>query len=126
MDKLERAIQRAEEMFFGECDPMDSEHIFAVVFLCSWSGPVPAIVLFTKFDALTTVAVGKLPSADRQLPLRRRLSMAKPLVEDIFNHPDVCGRLSRMRYAPKAFVRVGGSRSISRVHAVAGTRYLSI
>ncbi|KAF8557126.1 hypothetical protein OG21DRAFT_1373904, partial [Imleria badia] len=36
MDKLDRAIQRSEEMFFDECDP----------------GNVPIMVLFTKFDAL--------------------------------------------------------------------------
>ena len=38
MDKLNRAIQRAEEMFFGECDPGNSELIFIMDLLSSWSG----------------------------------------------------------------------------------------
>jgi hypothetical protein len=39
MDKLNRAIQRAEEMFFGECDPGNSEFVvFLVVDLSSLSG----------------------------------------------------------------------------------------
>jgi len=41
MDKLDRAIQRSEEMFFDECDTRN----------------VPVIVLFTKFDALLAVAM---------------------------------------------------------------------
>ncbi|KAF8554369.1 hypothetical protein OG21DRAFT_1509030 [Imleria badia] len=48
MDKLDRAIQHSEEMFFDECDP----------------GNVPVVVLFTKFDALRAVALGKLAPAD--------------------------------------------------------------
>jgi hypothetical protein len=31
MDNLERAIQRSEEMFFGECDPGNSELVFIMV-----------------------------------------------------------------------------------------------
>ncbi|KAF8547760.1 hypothetical protein OG21DRAFT_1489936 [Imleria badia] len=92
MDKLHRAIQRSEEMFFDECDP----------------GNVPVVVLFTKFDALRTVALGQLAPADRQLPLQDRLSKAEPLIEEIFNRANAWGRLSQMKHAPKSYVKIGG------------------
>ncbi|KAI9455615.1 hypothetical protein HD554DRAFT_2178398 [Boletus coccyginus] len=88
MDELDRAIQRAEERFFKECDPGN--------------------VLFTKFDALLPVALGKLAPADRQLPLRERMSMAGSLIEGIFNRADVWGRLTQLTYPPKACVRIRG------------------
>ncbi|KAF8119954.1 hypothetical protein EV363DRAFT_1194050 [Boletus edulis] len=92
MDKLDRAIQQAEEVFFEECDP----------------GNVPVVVLFTKFDALLPVALGKLAPADRRLPLQERLLKARPLIEEIFARADVWGRLANMKYAPKSCVRLGG------------------
>ncbi|KAN0078393.1 hypothetical protein V8E55_010450 [Tylopilus felleus] len=92
MDKLDRAIQRSEEKFFDECDP----------------GNVPIIVLFTKFDALLTVAMGKLASADRQLPLSQRRLKAEALIEGIFHEVDVPGCLTQTKYAPKSYVQIGG------------------
>ena len=71
-----------------------------------WS--VPIVVLFTKFDALLPVAVGKLAPADRQLPKQERLLKAKLLIEGIFNAADVWGRLSKMTYPPKSCVRLEG------------------
>ncbi|KAN0101187.1 hypothetical protein V8E55_001171 [Tylopilus felleus] len=91
MDKLDRAIQRSEEKFFDECDP----------------GGVPIVVLFTKFDALLTVAMGKLAPTDRKLPLPQRRSKAEALIEGIFHEADVQGRLSRRNYAPKSYVQIG-------------------
>ncbi|KAF8549895.1 hypothetical protein OG21DRAFT_534794 [Imleria badia] len=91
MDKLDRAIQRSEEMFFEECD--------------TWN--IPVVVVFTKFDALRAVAVGKLAPADRRLPLQERVVKAKPLIEGIFNSADVWGRLACMKHAPKSSVRIG-------------------
>ena len=38
MDKLDRAVQRAEEKFFDECDPGNSELIFIIVVMSSSSG----------------------------------------------------------------------------------------
>ncbi|KAI9459530.1 hypothetical protein HD554DRAFT_2029220 [Boletus coccyginus] len=93
MDEHGRTIQRAEEMFFGECDP----------------GNVPVVVLFTKFDALLPVAIGKLTPADRRLPLQERLSRAKELIEGIFNTTDVWDRLARMTHPPKSCVRIEGA-----------------
>ena len=69
---------------------------------------VPVVVLFTKFDALLPVALGKLLPADRQLPLQERLSKAKSLVEGIFNGANVWGRLSYMIYPPRGCVRIEG------------------
>ncbi|KAI9462108.1 hypothetical protein HD554DRAFT_1475667 [Boletus coccyginus] len=93
MDKLDRAIQRSEEKFFEECDP----------------GNVPVVVLFTKFDALLPVALGKLAPADRRLPAQERLSKAEALIEGIFNEADVWGRLGQLTYSPKSCVRIRGA-----------------
>ena len=69
---------------------------------------VPVVVLFTKFDALLPVALGKLAPADRRLPLQERLSKAEPLIEGIFDRADVWGRLAQLKYAPKSLVKIGG------------------
>ena len=68
-----------------------------------WS--VPIVVLFTKFDALLPVALGKLA---RQLPRTERLSKAKALIEGIFNTADVWGRLAKLKYPPTSCVRIEG------------------
>ena len=67
---------------------------------------VPVVVLFTKFDALLPVALGKLEIGDRRLPLQERLLKTKPLVEGIFNRACVWDRLSHMRYPPKSYVQI--------------------
>ena len=69
---------------------------------------VPVVVLFTKFDALLPVALGKLVPADRRLPLQERLSKARPLVEGIFKRADVWGRLSHLVYPPRSCVQIEG------------------
>ena len=69
---------------------------------------VPIVVLFTKFDALVPVAMGKLAPADRQLPIQERVFKAKLLVGGIFNQANVWGRLSNMTYPPKSCVRLAG------------------
>jgi hypothetical protein len=79
-----------------------------------WS--VPVVVLFTKFDALVPVALGKLEPADRQLPIRERVVKAKTLIEGIFNNADVWGRLSKMKYSPKSCVRIEGCVMFSFIH----------
>jgi len=69
---------------------------------------VPVVVLFTKFDALLAVALGKLVPSDRRLPPQERLSKAQALVEGIFNRADVWGRLTQRTHAPKSWVQIGG------------------
>ena len=70
-----------------------------------WSVP---IVVFTKFDALVPVALGKIEPTDRRLPIQERVLKAKELVEGIFNKADVWGRLSKMTHPPKSSVRIEG------------------
>ena len=110
MDKLDRAIQRSEEMFFDECDPGNGELSPATtaLSLIPVTCLVPVVVLFTKFDALLPVALRKLAPVDRQLPLQERLSKAEPLIEGIFNKANVWSRLAQLKHAPKSFVRLGG------------------
>ncbi|KAN0084355.1 hypothetical protein V8E55_007859 [Tylopilus felleus] len=52
--------------------------------------------------------MGKLVSADRQLPLPQRRSKAEALIEGIFYEADVWGRLTQMKYTPKSYVQIGG------------------
>jgi len=92
MDKLDRAIQCSEEMFFDECD---TRH-------------VPVIVLFTKFDALLAVAMGKITTGDQKLPREEKVAKAHELIDGIFDNANVWGRLSQMNHAPKYGVRIGG------------------
>ena len=66
------------------------------------------MVLFTKFDALVPVALGKLSPADRQLPIQERLVKAESFIEGIFDKADVWGRLSKMTHPPKSCVRLEG------------------
>ena len=71
-----------------------------------WS--VPIVVLFTKFDALLPVALGKLEPGDRRLPIQERVLKANALIEGIFSKADVWGRLFKMTYPPNSHVRIGG------------------
>ena len=67
---------------------------------------VPVVVLFTKFDALRPLAMAKMTPADLKLPLRERLSKAKPLTEEVFGEANIWGRLSKMTYPPKSSIRI--------------------
>ena len=105
MEKIDRAIQRSEEKFFGECDPGNSElDSLGFLELMIWS--VPVVVLFTKFDALRPLALAKLTAADLKLSLREKLSKAKPLMEEVFSEANIWGRLSEMTYPPKSSIRI--------------------
>jgi hypothetical protein len=106
MDKLDRAIQRSEEMFFNECDTNNGECIFCQEFLKLTTCPVPVIVLFTKFDALLAVAMSGMRG--RKLPIQEKVAEAHELINEIFNNANVWGRLSQLRHAPKYTVRIGG------------------
>ena len=69
---------------------------------------VPIVMLFTKFDALVPVALGKLAPVDRKLPIQERLVKAKSLIDGIFDRADVWGRLSKMIHPPKCYVCIEG------------------
>ena len=92
---------------------------------------VPVVVLFTKFDALLPVAMGKLSRADRRLPLQDRVPKAEPLIEEIFNRADAWGRLSQMKHAPKSCVKIGGLYNIfpnicARSHFILNGRHAQV
>jgi len=92
MDKLDRAIQRSEEMFFNGCDTRN----------------VPVIVLFTKFDALLAVAMSKLSNDDQKLSKEKKVARAHELVDGIFENANIWGRLCQLNHAPKCSVLIGG------------------
>jgi hypothetical protein len=81
--------------------------------LTAW--PVPVIVLFTKFDALLAVAMGELSGNVRKLPIQEKVAKAHELTDGIFNNADVWGRLSKLKYAPKYSVQIGGIILFSNV-----------
>jgi hypothetical protein len=66
---------------------------------------VPVIAVFTKFDALSAVALGKL----RKIPgLTRKdqFERTPKLVEEIFVTANIWGRLCGTRHPPKNYVRL--------------------
>jgi len=97
MDKLDRAIQCSEEMFFNECDTKN----------------VPVIVLFTKFDALLAVAMSKLSNGDSKLQREEKIAKAHGLMDEIFDNANIWGRLSQLNHAPKFNVRIRGMHNSS-------------
>jgi hypothetical protein len=44
----------------------------------------------------------------RKLPIDEKITKAHELIDGIFNNADVWGRLSKLKYAPKYSVRIGG------------------
>ena len=112
MEKIDRAIQRSEEKFFEECDPGNSE-LDSLWLLELMIPSVPVVVLFTKFDALRPLAMAKMTPADLKLPLRERLSKAKPLTEEVFGEANIWGRLCKMTYPPKSSIRIERESHVS-------------
>ncbi|KAJ8581427.1 hypothetical protein M405DRAFT_624002 [Rhizopogon salebrosus TDB-379] len=89
MDEYHRAITTAEERFFSECD----------------TNNVLVIAVFTKFDALSAVALGEL----RKIPgLTRKdvFERTPKRVEEIFAKANIWGRLCGTRHPPEDYVRL--------------------
>ena len=66
---------------------------------------VPVIAVFTKFDALSAVALGEL----RRTPGLTRNDIFKRTperVEEIFVDANIWGRLCETRHPPKSYVRL--------------------
>jgi hypothetical protein len=66
---------------------------------------VPVIAVFTKFDALSSVALGQL----RKIPglTRKDIFEGTPKrVEEIFTNANIWGRLCETRHPPKDCVRL--------------------
>jgi len=108
MDDYVRGVTRAQEMFFNERDtgngspiPRPAVHIaFAHDFLTI----VAVVVLFTKFDALLPIARRKLGRAARRTHPEQRLSMAKALVEQIFQEAGIWRRICQLEHVPNGYV----------------------
>ncbi|KAJ8585626.1 hypothetical protein M405DRAFT_824657 [Rhizopogon salebrosus TDB-379] len=89
MDECHRAITTAEERFFSECD----------------TNNVPVIAVFTKFDALSAVALGKLRRI-QGLTRKDQFERTPKLVEEIFTNANIWGRLCGTRHPPKNYVQL--------------------
>ncbi|KAJ8581797.1 hypothetical protein M405DRAFT_831837 [Rhizopogon salebrosus TDB-379] len=89
MDEHHRAITTAEEWFFSECD----------------TNNVPVIVVFTKFDALSAVALGELRKSPG-LTRKDIFERTPKRVEEIFVNANIWGRLCETRHPPKDRVRL--------------------
>jgi len=88
MDEYHRAITKAEEMFFSECDTSD----------------VPVIAVFTKFDALWDDAYGQLKRSG--LTRRECSNRAPECAKEIFAKAKIWERLCETQYPPKDCVCV--------------------
>ncbi|KAJ8580220.1 hypothetical protein M405DRAFT_834693, partial [Rhizopogon salebrosus TDB-379] len=89
MDEYHRAITVAEEMFFSECD----------------TDNVPVIAVFTKFDALSAVALGELRTTPG-LTRKDIFERTPERVEEIFANANIWGRLCETRHPPKSYIRL--------------------
>ncbi|OAX33752.1 hypothetical protein K503DRAFT_869355 [Rhizopogon vinicolor AM-OR11-026] len=86
MDECHRAITKAEERFFAECD----------------TSSVPVIAVFTKFDALWDDAFGQLKeSGSTRMDSKR---MAPEKAKEIFTNMKIWDRLRETQYPPKDYV----------------------
>ena len=71
---------------------------------------MPVIAIFTKFDALHTVAFGEL--RDQGMGIQEALAMAPKQAEQIFKDKDYYGMLQATEFPPKNFVCMGGEQII--------------
>jgi hypothetical protein len=66
---------------------------------------VPVIAVFTKFDALSAVALGELRTTPG-LTRKNIFEMTPKRVEEIFADANIWGRLCETRHPPKNYVRL--------------------
>ncbi|OAX31664.1 hypothetical protein K503DRAFT_703359 [Rhizopogon vinicolor AM-OR11-026] len=86
MDECHRAITKAEERFFSECN----------------TSSVPVIVVFTKFDALWDDAFGQLKESGFTRMESKRMAPEK--AKEILTNMKIWDRLRGTQYPPKDFV----------------------
>ena len=67
---------------------------------------VPVVAVFTKFDALSSVALGQLRKIVPSLTRKDIFEGTPKRVEDIFTNANIWGRLRATRYPPKNCVRL--------------------
>ncbi|OAX33661.1 hypothetical protein K503DRAFT_748480 [Rhizopogon vinicolor AM-OR11-026] len=90
MDESHRAITKAEEIFFSECD----------------TSSVPVIAVFTKFDALWDDAFGQLKESGLTRMESKRMAPEK--AKEDFAEMKIWDRLRETQYPPKDFVCLAG------------------
>ncbi|KAI9567675.1 hypothetical protein HD554DRAFT_930281 [Boletus coccyginus] len=90
MNEHGRPITSAEEFFFSK----------------GVAGNVPVIAVFTKFDALHTIAFGELMEQGKGI--REARDMAPKHAEEIFRRNDYYGMLQNKKFPPKDFVCTAG------------------
>ncbi|OAX33231.1 hypothetical protein K503DRAFT_775825 [Rhizopogon vinicolor AM-OR11-026] len=86
MDECHRAITKAEERFFVECD----------------TSSVPVIAVFTKFDALWDDAYAQLKESGLTRMESKRMAPEK--AKEIFTNMKIWDRLRQTQYPPKDYV----------------------
>ncbi|KAJ8582918.1 hypothetical protein M405DRAFT_538626 [Rhizopogon salebrosus TDB-379] len=89
MDEYHRAMTMAEEMFFSEYN----------------TNNVPVIAVFTKFDALSAVALRELRRTPG-LTSKDLLERTPKRVEEIFANANIWEQLCGTRHPPKDYVRL--------------------
>ena len=67
---------------------------------------MPVIAIFTKFDALHTVAFGELTEQGKGI--QEALAMAPKLAEELFKDKDYYGMLQTTEFPPRKFLCIGG------------------
>ena len=67
---------------------------------------VPVVVVFTKCDALSAIAIGKLTSEERQLPREEKLAKIDEYVKEMLRNSTGWERLKGRKYPPKACVHL--------------------
>ena len=108
MDEYHRAITKAEERFFSECDTSSGTMITNIldrvadnVFV-----PVPVIAVFTKFDALWDDAYEQLKGSG--LSRKESSTKAPEHAKAMFAKAKIWDRLLKNRYPPKGHVYLAG------------------
>jgi hypothetical protein len=72
---------------------------------------VPVIAVFTKFDALSAIALGELRKTSG-LTRKDIFERTPELVEEIFANANIWGRLCGTRHPPKDYVRLASKSPI--------------
>jgi hypothetical protein len=74
---------------------------------------VPVIAIFTKFDALHTVAFGELRAQGKGI--QEALAMAPKQAEEMFKDNNYYGMLQATEFPPRSCVCMGGELIICNV-----------
>ena len=81
-------------------------HLAPLCFFRFSHGPitVPVVVVFTKCDALSAMAMGRLTPEEKQLPREELLAKIREYVKEMLTNCTAWERLKTRKYPPKACV----------------------